>query len=460
MGEKATISAGRRRLFLDGKGITEIKDLKRTMHQPTKKGAVIRPDLARGGCLQTRCAPAWDPEEKLYKILLIGDAGSCYSESVDGVHWTRPFHVSVDPTLVWPQNGILNMVIDPDEEDRSKRFKALGYNTDTGMSELNFDRQPLVSPDCKNWSRLHVRELIPAQDESNLSYDPIEHIFMATLKTHGPFGRSVDLSTSSDFISWTKPEMIFHADEQDQELGSENIRQRIKDDRFAPLAYDMPGTYNVDVYNMGIFRYEDIYIGLPSMYHMTGRTKSDWGGFHHIQLASSRDLKHWDRLGDRRPFLDCSPANAGAYDLSTVLGISSPVFMDDELWFYYTGLKQYGGSDHEKDNGAVCLASLRRDGFISLDPGGSEGYMMTEPFILTEGSIHLNVDASGGYAYAALSSADGEAMSGFERSHAFTGNCCDTEMAWDNDSIASLVGKRVRLTIKLNRAQLYSWWIA
>jgi len=35
------VSAGQRQLFLDDHGIAEIKDLQRTMHQPTKRGAVI-----------------------------------------------------------------------------------------------------------------------------------------------------------------------------------------------------------------------------------------------------------------------------------------------------------------------------------------------------------------------------------------------------------------------------------
>ena len=59
--EKAfLVPSGERQLFLDDVGILKIDNLKRTMHQPTKKGAIIRPDLPWETTLQTRSVPAWD----------------------------------------------------------------------------------------------------------------------------------------------------------------------------------------------------------------------------------------------------------------------------------------------------------------------------------------------------------------------------------------------------------------
>ena len=54
------VPAGERQLFLDDYLVAEINNLTHTMHQPDKKGAVIRPDWRMGeGCLQTRSAPCW-----------------------------------------------------------------------------------------------------------------------------------------------------------------------------------------------------------------------------------------------------------------------------------------------------------------------------------------------------------------------------------------------------------------
>ena len=85
-----------RQLFLDDFIVQRIDGLKRVMHQPVKRGAVIRPDQPWETSLQTRCSPAWDAERKRFKLWLItstnipGFAGTSYAESRDGVHWTKP----------------------------------------------------------------------------------------------------------------------------------------------------------------------------------------------------------------------------------------------------------------------------------------------------------------------------------------------------------------------------------
>ncbi len=42
------VAAGQRQLFIDDHGISSIENLKRTLHQPSKKGTIIRPDVGKG----------------------------------------------------------------------------------------------------------------------------------------------------------------------------------------------------------------------------------------------------------------------------------------------------------------------------------------------------------------------------------------------------------------------------
>src|SRR5262249_46330689 len=135
---------------------------------------------------------------------------------------------------------------------------------------------------------------------------------------------------------------------EDQKRGRTNIETRCSDPTLEPLRYRGQGAYNVDVYNMGVFWYEGLYLGLPAMFHATGRVPNypNTDGFHLVQLASSRDLKHWTRLGNRQPFLGPSRIDSGAYDLTQIIGPSAPVVRDDELWFYYTGLKYRANFDY------------------------------------------------------------------------------------------------------------------
>jgi hypothetical protein len=245
----------------------------------------------------------------------------------------------------------------------------------------------------------------------------------------------------------------------------------------------MPVKYNVDVYNMGTFRYEGLYIGMPAMYHKTGqvpgswpgfedypnapgidlyRRYGDWAGFHHIQLVCSRDLHHWTRLGDRTPFLEPSPLGAGAYDLSCLIGPSFPIFRGDELWFYYTGLKSYGGEFTYDglglDRSAICLAVLRRDGFLSLDAGEEEGSVLTEPFVLPEGELHLNVNALKGRVVAQLCDEAAAAISGFDASDPIQGDNTDVKVRWPK-RLEEWPQKKVRLRIRMRQSELYSYWV-
>lgn len=483
------VHPGERQLFLDDTGIASVEHLSRSMHQPAKKGAVIRPNVERGETtLQTRSAPAWDPEAGVYKLWMITSAthsGTTYAESDDGMHWRKPSlrqrevngslennTVTVDPRREWPANAIENVVYDPDDPDPARRFKGFAHCT---------GREPMVSPDGIRWCLLDV-PLIPSQDESNLSYDRRTRTFIATVKQGGPHGRSVHLATSTDFEHWTTPRLMFHADDLDQMLGRRNIARRFANPLLDRPIYDIPATYNVDVYNMGVFRYEGLYVGLPTMYHKTGQVPGDWpgfdewdvtpetraayrqsgnwAGFHHVQLTCSRDLEHWERLGDRQPFLDLSTTGAGAYDLATIIGPSSPVVRGDELWFYYTGLRRYGGPvpvrGLERDHGAICLAVLRRDGFVSFDAGERGGTLVTQPFVWTGTSLHVNLDAGRGELRA-------EVLDQQNRTRAAsvptTGDHADAELQWVEGSPSDARGQVVSLRFSLRRAQLYSYWI-
>src|SRR5258706_5616604 len=61
------VSLGQRQLFLDDHGVRRIDNLKRTMHQPDKRGAVIR-SANPSQTIQTRMAPLWDPGEHVFKL--------------------------------------------------------------------------------------------------------------------------------------------------------------------------------------------------------------------------------------------------------------------------------------------------------------------------------------------------------------------------------------------------------
>jgi hypothetical protein len=313
-----------------------------------------------------------------------------------------------------------------------------------------------VSPDGINWRALDVPG-IPSSDEANFSFDQQGHTFILTVKRFTDYGRSVALATSTDFEHWTDHGVIFNSDDLDQELGRKNIEARFADPTLQHPVFNNPKDYHVDVYNMGIFRYEGLYIGTPAMYHATGVDGNNTDGFHIIQLVCSRDLKNWKRLGDRKPFIPPSRLGSGAYDLTQIIGPSHPIVRGDQLWFYYTGIKYRSTPEHpDLDSGAICLAVLRRDGFVSLDAGEEEGITLTTPFKLTGGKLYVNIEAPKGEIRAEVLGSDGTVLA---TSLPLTGDLPNGEVQWPQGNLNSLQGKTVSVRFTLRNARFYSYWL-
>ncbi len=459
------VPVGQRQLFLDDHGVRELENLVRTLHQPEKRGAVLRSPRPQQ-TIQTRTTPVWDPVAERFKFWVLTIDQNLW-ESVDGLNWTPGAQT----------NQRANMVVyDPIDPDPSRRFKC-----------ARLGRGFAVSPNGVTWTQLDV-PAIQSSDEGNFSYDPAHGLFIHTVKRSGPYGRSVAIATSRDFETWEDYGVVFHADELDQELGRRRIQARRANPNLKQTEYDTPEDYSVQIYNMGVFHYEGIYIGLPSMYHHTGKVPKDWPGFdkiklspyilglvrkygdytgfYDIQVVCSRDLRNWKRVGERRPFIENSPLGAGAYDTQTMCGPSSPLVRGDELWFFYTGIKNYafigsgedpGYDDYVPDAGAVCLAVLRRDGFISLDAGEQPGRLTTKPFRLGGDRLLINVAVKlGGEMVVELLDAK-DVVRAVSEPVALDQR--RGEISWRSGSLTPLEGSVVSLRFTLRNAGLYSYWI-
>ena len=258
-------------------------------------------------------------------------------------------------------------------------------------------------------------------------------------------GRAYDVSISDDFEHWDEPVFIFGMDTgRDQEMALDVIRRRLADPGFAKPMYVDPdpaigwtppkgknhiATWRAECYNFGVFPYEGLYLGLATVFYPTGQhlpERVNTDGFNTIQLVASRDLQSWERLGDRRPFLETSRLDEGLvgnYDRLQLGFLNQGVVHGDEVRFYYNGMKRRGRfhdrytdgtprdpstlSDAERadwledGDSALLLAVLRRDGFVSLDAGENEGSVQTEPFEMQGDKILANAELRPGGSCAA-----------------------------------------------------------
>ena len=474
------IPAGQRQLFLDDDDVAHRENLRSTFHQPQKRGAVIRREAAQGGNPEIRCAPAWDREAQVWKLWTIcitpeelhGIAGlSGYHESRDGLHWYQPivrqaeYRGTRENNFVYipmPDNRtaeILGAVYDGSDPDPSRRYKAMSFTMEPELAILF-----ATSPDGIHWTRLDIPRILSG-DEPNFSFDEGNHLFIATVKTPGPFGRSHALTVSKDFEHWSEPELVFHADEEDQALARQIIADALADPSLQQPVFNHPEEHAVDVYNFAISRYESRYIGFASMFYHTGRAWNDRNhdGFHHVQLACSRDMYRWRRLGQRAPFISPSPLGAGAYDTMQILGPSFPVVRGDQLWFYYSGIRhRWQPEKASPERAAICLATLRRDGFVSLDADAEGGTVTTVPFLWEGERLFLNADAVDGDIRCELVDAAGRPLPGFDRQNSIplTEDGVRLAVRWrGGDRMPELSTGPVQLRIALRGARLYSYWV-
>jgi len=520
-----------RQLFLDDSGIELQEGVQRRWHQPVKHGP---PVLAPGGPLEQSRVHIWNPpfaaeDGAGWRMWYIGGEGlhPLHALSDDGVEWRRPALglvksaedaagnlIDLGFTAVSPKEQRLVLCRPDGCAEAAARYCAL--------TRVGSTLKPLTSEDGLRWHYHADRPGIPSDDEYRLGYDPDTGRLIATVKLGGrsgrvrfavpEYGRSVALSTSTDGLKWTEPQVSFHADHRDREAGAEELQRHVREPELrSPLFVD-PAYRWTDVYNMPVFRYEGLYLALPIMFHQCGvwqhpgdRAGSNQDGLLWPCLAWSRDLDEWRRPDVRQPFIPLSPCTDDAvYDNGTIHACA-PVRHGDELWFYYYGsryshvspavLEQAGlMGDDAGPIAAIFLARLRLDGFASLRAADAVGLVLTRPITVDGATLRINAQATGGEIRAEIRDAEtGRAIPGFglgeslhsrtisfpdgsvhsratgwgarfedetvaDNSVAFSGDAVDAPLTWrGGGDLSALRGRQVRMLFALRSADLYSF---
>ena len=494
-------------LFIDDYEVESIHNLARKLHQPEKfhANAVVRPEYRwENQMIRMGGSVTWDPEDQLFKLIYrgtaaapistvgsaealklhpAGDAGavrnfSCYATSSDGVNWEKPFLGLYDyEELTWngkrigTENNILpsikgvlrGPIYDPAESDPRRRFKALSYRSGGLYTQ--------VSADCIHWQELDLPPQ-PSADVSELYLDETRNLFISTAKHRGPYGRSFFLSTSEDFHNWSEQELIFHADQTDQENGFARLRKFFDDAAYLTPVYNRPEEWRTDIYHFPVFRYEDLYLAMPVMHHWAGKHPPLYENVDSrksVELASSRDLRHWERVASRAPLLELSPVgDGGRYDTGQIGITNGVVRRNNQLWFYYGGSRHRGLSIADQlcqgylNSSAVCMARLRLDGFVSLKGGTEWGSVLTRPVAVEDRELHLNVDSwRGQVKVEVLDPEEHRPLEGYSagESIAATVDSIDAVARWKGKpDLAELVGRTVCLRFNILRGELYAFW--
>jgi hypothetical protein len=470
-----------RQLFVDDWLVDSRTAVTRVLHPPTKapQPVLIGDRPWEGWMVYPHGSPCvmYDREERLYKLWYqaysISVTGGerveryimCYATSRDGLSWEKPElgiheiagskanNVVVIGQRYW---ALTNVIKDERDPDPSRRYKCLSWDRPGAGQSATSGISVAFSPDGVHW-QLHPGNpvLTGVGDSHNILWDTRLGKFVGYFRPGGRTSggiRTIGFSTSDDFVHWSEPELILRPDTQD------------------PVADEF--------YQMPVVEYQGKYIGFLWVYHNSPR----WAGAANppklenvrglqqkmdTQLTYSHDGKHFLRIGDRAVWL---PTGApGTWDEGMVEA-STAIERDREIWIYYSGtgarhtfesLQTLGKIvDGRRRMGAVGLAKLRRDGWVSLRGGAEEGVVVTRQLVLKEPKqLVLNADARRGSVVVEVLDPSLDPVAGFGRVEArpLTGDAVEGVIAWSSGSdLSSLRGRTVRLRIWLKNADLYS----
>ncbi|MAE67983.1 MAG: hypothetical protein CMJ18_27330 [Phycisphaeraceae bacterium] len=210
------------------------------------------------------------------------------------------------------------------------------------------------------------------------------------------------------------------------------------------------------------FVYESMWIGLLRVMRNTyvpGSRKQTT-----IELTSSRDGRHWSRVGRREQVIPLGPAES--WDPHYHDPFSPPLLVGDRLWIYYRSmplLERSNPQAGERKIARIGLATLRRDGFASLDAGDETGLVVTRPLTFEPGRLHVNaVMSDGGSLRAEVRDVDGNPVEPFTlaRCTALTGDRAEGVISWNDEStLRREDDQSLRIAFELRNARLYSFWI-
>lgn len=385
---------------------------------------------------------------------------TCYAESEDGKHWTKPTLELVPGTNIVDtcNRDAATVWLDRMEKDPAKRWKF-----------FNVERRPLdsrwscilkYSADGIHWSE-GVAQSGDLYDRTSAFYNPFTGKWVLSMRYSTPVSYR-----SRAYLEHSDPEMLVSlAHRMRRDVPDKFVHFWFTPDdkelRHPKYPEVEPGIYNFDA-----IAYESIMLGLYSAWCGPENDICKRDGIQKrnvVSLGYSRDGFHFARP-THEAFMDVNETE-GAWNWGNMQSINGvPLIVGDSLYFYSSGrrLNKIMWDSYT----STGLATLRRDGFVSMHAGREEGTLTTEKLSFDGTYFFVNADVKEKKAQLAVELLDeqGTPIPGFTKRDCVVMKKADSTkylVTWkENKDLSTLKGRIVRAKFYLTNGDLYAFWIS
>jgi hypothetical protein len=507
-------------LFVDDWMVERMTDLKRTLHQPVKKGLIreadgkpwlwgVGPSVVRDstGRFHMVYRAGWsDPGVRDLHPSIGSDKAQwirrtyAYAQSEDGIRWKKPVLGLVDgptslrraPKEKW-KDGIFSEPIGFSKENNLGCPIAVIQDVGGFGGVSDPKRRYLVNvlyrSDTHNFAPITDAGLYFAADVPDILNDPDWRSRMETVwegPERGPRSETTHVAgfdeqrnrwfvcTQSRIRDWG-----MRGGRDISRYASKDLIHWSPDELVLPIADDesrKPDNW-IEYMELSAFRAGGLWLGQLVIFHgdrtsrqylMPGRENVWRKGTTELRLVASRDAgKSWDRVCGKQVWL---PHSEEKYGTDRMLYPGCPVRVGDELWIYYSAYDgdhlvwNGDGTLHDKKRpgrvGRIALATLRWDGYVSLDAGESVEELVTKPLQFFGDKLIVNLHAPQGMLLVELLDASGKPIGGFTASDCrpISGDGVSLPVSWEGGGgLEKLEDRTIRVRFSLTKAALYSF---
>lgn len=443
-----------RQLFVDD-FLIESTTLTRTQHQPSiDPNPVLTPGSPISGGVW------YDPVAGLYGMWYYNNAANYqYAYSTAGMNWSMSnYPNALVPNTNQVVGGGDTVWLDQQDPNPARRYKAFGVDATAGKIYV------YLSPDGIQWSGANDTGIVTLAARSTMFWNPFRNVWVNSDSGTANLPATPLLAAQQSSARFYSESANLNAWAGNNPSGT---FWTAADDHDPPYYLNNPGGQPPVLYNLDAVAYESVIVGLFSwFYGGAGYNGETLPGpiLTELGVGFSRDGFSWVRPtrgsgpGPGGAFIAASdmPNTWNAWNVESVGGVM--LVVGDELWFYFSARSQQPPNNGTYSTG---LATLRRDGFYSMDAGTTAGTLVTHPLVFSGSHLFVNVNDPSGQLTVDVLDASGNVIPAFAASKCVpvTADTTLQEVTWNGASLTSLAGQNVKFRFNLTNGSLYSFWV-